>query len=171
MAKRNSLLVLAGFGAVTAAAAWYGSRYSPKNPRTRVWYARLDKPRLNPPQAVFPIVWTSLYTLMAISAYRVYMSEPSPERSRALRLWAGQLLANAKWTKLFFGKHRPDLAMADLLALQSMILSYIRQARKVDGIAAAAFLPYAGWVAFAGYLNREIARMNPDAAQLRPRAA
>jgi translocator protein len=171
MAKRSSLLALAGFGAATAAAAWYGSRYSPADPQTRLWYSRLEKPRLNPPDAVFPVVWTSLYTLMAISAYRVYISEPSPERTRALRLWAGQLLANAKWGKLFFGKHRPDLALADVIALESMMLSYIKSARQVDLLASVAFIPYAGWVAFATYLNREIARKNPDAALLRPRAA
>ena len=171
MPKRSSLLALACFGAATAAAAGYGSRYSPAHPQTRRWYSRLDKPDLNPPDAVFPIVWTSLYALMAISAYRVWQSEPSRERTRALRLWAGQLLANAKWTKLFFGKHRPDLALSDIIALESLILSYISTARKVDTLASMAFLPYAGWVAFAAYLNREIALRNPDAASLRPRAA
>jgi tryptophan-rich sensory protein len=171
MPKRSSLLALAGFGAATAAAAWYGSRYSPRDRETRRWYSRLEKPPLNPPDAVFPVVWTSLYTLMAISAYRVWQSEPSPERTRALRLWAGQILANAKWTKLFFGKHRPDLALSDIIALESLIVSYIATARKVDTLASVAFIPYAAWVAFAAYLNREITLRNPDAAMLHPRAA
>jgi tryptophan-rich sensory protein len=171
VAKRSSLLALAGFGAATAAAAWYGARYSPRDSETRRWYSRLDKPRLNPPDAVFPAVWTSLYTLMAISGYRVWQTEDSPERSRALRLWATQLAANAKWTKLFFGKHRLDLALADIVTLETTILAYISTANKVDRTASAAFIPYAAWVAFAAYLNAEIARKNPDARSLRPRAA
>lgn len=171
MAKRTSLLALAGFGAATAAAAWYGSRYSPTDEDTRRWYSRLDKPALNPPDAVFPAVWTSLYTLMAISAYRVWQAPPSPERTRALRLWATQLAANARWAKLFFGKHRPDLALADVITLETTILAYIATARKVDRAASGMFIPYAAWVAFATYLNAEIARKNPDARTLRPRAA
>jgi translocator protein len=171
MAKRSSLLALAGFGAATAAAAWYGSRYRPNDRRTREWYSQLDKPRLNPPDAVFPVVWTSLYTLMAISAYRVWQAEPSPERTRALRLWAVQLAANARWPKLFFGKHRPDLALSNILGLESTILAYISTAGKVDRAASATFIPYAAWVAFAAYLNAEIAHRNPDASTLLPRAA
>jgi len=171
MAKRKSLLALVGFGAATAAAAWYGSRYSPQDSKTRAWYSRLDKPVLNPPDAVFPVVWTSLYTLMAISGYRVWQAPPSPERSHALRLWLTQLGTNARWTKLFFGQHRPDLALADVIALETAILAYVATARKVDRAASNMFIPYAAWVAFATYLNAEVARKNPDAAKLRPRAA
>ena len=71
-----------------------------------------------------------------------------------------QLAANAKWSKLFFGQHRPNLALADSIALEGMILSYMNAARKVDRGAANAFIPYAAWVAFATVLNSEIARRN-----------
>jgi translocator protein len=46
--------------------------------------------------------------------------------------------------------------------LEAMIISYIAAARKVDRAAASAFIPYATWVAFAGILNAEIARLNPQ---------
>ena len=72
-----------------------------------------------------------------------------------------QLSANAKWPKLFFGKHQPTLALADVIALEGLIVSYIAAAKKVDRVAAGAFLPYAAWVAFATVLNAEIARLNP----------
>ncbi len=51
--KSKSLLALAGFGAAVAGAAWFGSRYSPKDPRTKLWYNRLDKPGYNPPTMFF----------------------------------------------------------------------------------------------------------------------
>jgi tryptophan-rich sensory protein len=171
MARKSGRLALAGVSAAVAGAAWYGSRYSPRDLRTRTWYARLDKPRFQPPAAVYPVVWTALYSLVALSGYRIWRSEPSPERSRALRLWITQLAANAKWTKLFFGKHRPDLSLADALALEGLLLSYINTARTVDRGAAVAFVPYAAWVAFAAYLNEEIARLNPDAEFKLPRAS
>src|SRR5581483_8336140 len=96
--KSKSLLALAGFGAAVAAAGVFGARYSPRDARTKLWYSRLEKPSYNPPDYVFPIVWTALYSLMAISGWRVWNGENSEERSRALRLWAAQLVSNAEWT-------------------------------------------------------------------------
>ena len=161
--KSGSLLALAGFGLVTAGAAWYGSRYSRNGSRDN-WYRHLDKPSFTPPDKVFPIVWTSLYAMMAWSGWRIWNAAPSPERKHALRLWISQLSATAKWSQLFFGEHRPTLALADVIALEGMIFSYIMAARKVDRAAANAFIPYAAWVAFAAVLSAEIARLNPREA-------
>jgi len=161
--KSGSLLALAGFGLATAGVAWFGSRYSRGGSRD-AWYRELKKPRFTPPDEVFPVVWTSLYALMAWSGWRIWSAAPSKERSVALRLWVSQLAANAKWSKLFFGDHRPLLALADVLALEGMITSYIVAARKIDRPAGNAFIPYAAWVAFATALNAEIARLNPQQA-------
>ena len=79
-----------------------------------------------------------------------------------MRLWISQLAANAKRSKVFFGQHRPRLALADILALEGAIISYISAAYKVDRAAANAFIPYGAWVAFAAVLNAEIIRKNPD---------
>ncbi|MGB8581923.1 MAG: TspO/MBR family protein, partial [Candidatus Sulfotelmatobacter sp.] len=61
----------------------------------------------------------------------------------------------------FFRRTSPRLALADAIALEGMIFSYIKAARKVDRAAANAFIPYAAWVAFAAVLNAEILRLNP----------
>ena len=168
--RKKSLVALAGFCAAVAGAAWYGSRYSPRDARTRLWYSRLDKPSFHPPQAVYPVVWTVLYALMAVSGWRVWSAESSEERSHALKLWVAQLASNAEWTKLFFGEHRPLRALVDVALLEAAILKYIAAASKVDRTAAACFVPYAGWVAFAAVLNAEIVRRNPGARKLLPRA-
>ena len=171
MKNSRPILGLAAFAAVVAAAGWYGARHSPRDPLTRLWYSRLDKPSWNPPQLVFPIVWTALYSLIAIAGWRTWLQEDSPERSRALRLWASQLATNAEWTNLFFGHHNPKQSLLDVVSLESQIISYIRTVKKVDPAAAACFLPYAAWVAFATLLNAEILRRNPDAQKIFPRAA
>jgi tryptophan-rich sensory protein len=142
----------------TAGTAWYGAHYS-KGKRDR-WYRQLDKPSFTPPDALFPVVWTSLYALIAWSGWRVWCAAPSRHRTTALRLWISQLAANAKWSKLFFDEHRLNLALADSIALEGTIFSYIKAARKVDRAAAGAFVPYAAWVAFATVLNAEIIRRN-----------
>jgi len=162
MSKGNShsLLALTGFGLATAGAAWYGSRYSRRESRA-TWYRHLNKPSFTPPQEVYPVVWTALYAMMAWSGWRIWSAAPSRERNKALRLWISQLATNAKWSKLFFGEHNPTFALADAVALEGMIFSYIKAARKVDRAAANAFIPYAAWVAFAAVLSSEIARLNP----------
>jgi tryptophan-rich sensory protein len=171
MKNSRALFGLLGFGAVVAAAGWYGARNSPRDLRTKLWYNRLDKPAWNPPQFVFPIVWTALYSLIAVAGWRTWMQESSPRRSRALRLWAAQLATNAEWTRLFFGRHNPKQSLFDVLSLELQIVGYIRTVREVDPAAAACFLPYAAWVAFATLLNAEILRRNPEAEKLLPRAA
>jgi translocator protein len=156
----RSLLVLAGFGVVTAGAAWYGVRHT-RSAQRDSWYRKLDKPGFTPPDEVFPVVWTTLYAMIALSGWRIWCATPSSERNRALGLWIAQLAANARWSKLFFGQRRPFAALGDAIALERIIFSYIGAARKVDRAAAGMFVPYAAWVAFAGVLNAEIARRNP----------
>ncbi len=158
--KSRSLLALAAFGAATAGAAWYGAHYS-RNGNRDSWYRELDKPSFTPPDAVFPVVWTALYAMIAWSGWRIWNAAPSRHRNAALRLWVSQLAANAQWSKLFFGERRPRRALGDIVALEGTITSYISAARKVDRVAANAFIPYAAWVAYATVLNAEIVRRNP----------
>lgn len=169
MKNSRSILSLLGFAGVVFGAGWLASRFSPMDVRTQLWYRRLRKPPYNPPQVVFPIVWTALYGLIAYSGWRIWELPQSADRSRALRLWASQLAANVEWTHLFFGLHRPKSALADILLLQSLIAAYILTARKVDKPAAACFYPYAAWVAFATLLNADIAVRNPRASRILPR--
>ena len=162
-ARSTSLLALAGFGLATAGAAWYGARYS-HNRKSENWYRGLEKPKFTPPDEVFPVIWTMLYSLIAWSGWRIWSAAPSRERDLALKLWLSQLAANAGWSKLFFGQRRPTSALADVLTLEGSILGYIAAARKVDRAAGNAFIPYAAWVAFATVLNAEIVRLNPREA-------
>ena len=157
----KSVAALVAIGSLVAGAAVYGARYSPEKRGTRSWYRRLEKPPFNPPSSVFPPVWTALYTLIALSAWRVWRRPPGRKRSAALALWGGQLIANAAWTKLFFGERRPKAALADIVALLTTISIYTAVARDVDGPAAAMMFPYGAWVAFATTLNEEVVRRNP----------
>jgi translocator protein len=161
MRRSRSWLALLSFGAAVAGAAWFGSRFSPQNPATQDWYSHLAKPSYNPPNAVFPIVWPVLYTLMTVAGWRTWRQEPSFRRSLSLSLWTAQLLANAAWTYLFFGRHAPKHALADIVVMESLIVAFIVSTQDTDRPAALCFLPYAAWVAFATLLNAEIVLRNP----------
>ena len=148
------------FGGAVAGVAMLGSLFNPGRGATREWYAQLEKPSFNPPDVVFAPVWTTLYALIAISGYRVWVSDAGRDRSRALALWGAQLILNGAWSPLFFGAKKPALAFGDILLMLAAIAWYTAAARKVDRPAAWLMLPYLAWVAFAAILNAAIVRLN-----------
>ena len=155
----GSLAGLAAFGVASAAVALAGGAVTARR-RNRTWYRMLRKPSFTPPDRLFALVWPVLYTLGAVSAWRVARTPPSRTRSLALGLWGAQLAFNAAWTPLFFGAHRPRLAMVDLAGNYVSLGAYALTARKLDGPAAAMVLPYVGWLTFAGVLNASIVGKN-----------
>jgi tryptophan-rich sensory protein len=155
----ESLVALGSFGALVAGAGLVGSR-STRGSNLR-WYRRLRKPGFQPPSWVFGPVWTVLYGVMAVSAWRVWNRPAGPRRSWALLLWGVQLAFNAAWSPLFFGRHRKRAALGDLAALGASLVAYTAVASQVDRGAAWMMAPYLGWVGYAGALNEEIARLNP----------
>lgn len=120
---------------------------------TEFYKAAIEKPPLSPPAVVFPIVWTILFALMGIGAARIYLSPPSRERSRSLRIFFLQLGFNFFWSIIFFNLQNFGLALVWLLALWGLILWMILSFRKVDPLAALLQVPYLLWVTFAAYLN------------------
>jgi benzodiazapine receptor len=160
--RTRSKLWLALFAGAAALAANAGRRSTSGG--MGLWYRALSKPRGQPPAKAFAPIWTGLYGLMSISAYRVFKTPPSPERSRALKLWWTQLALNGGWSPLFFGAHRPRLALVDLVGLAGSVAGYTRVASKVDRPAAWLMAPYLAWLGYAAYLNAGIIRRNPRLA-------
>ncbi|APZ42852.1 TspO/MBR family protein [Acidihalobacter ferrooxydans] len=140
---------------LTAAVAASGARFAPD-----AWYAMQRKPAGLPPRWVFPAVWTTLYVLMAIAAARVYLAPDSPARTAGLWLYALQLLTNAAWSWLFFGRHRADYALLDLLALLALLSATLIVFAAVDRLSAALLAPYWLWLWVALYLNASIWWLN-----------
>lgn len=135
-----------------------GSVYSPRGDAG--WYEGLAKSALTPPDIAFPIAWTLLYALMGCALYALWVGTPGPERSRALGLYAFQHVLNAAWSWLFFGLHRVDLALAEIVLLLVAIALTLHAAWKVSRAAAWLLAPYLAWVSFATYLNAVIFWMN-----------
>jgi tryptophan-rich sensory protein len=156
--RMASALGLLTFGGATAATALIGARATASS--VDGWYDGLRKPSFTPPKKVFGPVWSGLYALVALSAWRVWKAPQSRRRKVSLGLWAAQLVLNAAWSPLFFGLRRPRSALVDLAALGAATVGYAVAARRVDPPAAAVMLPYLGWLAFAGALNEEIVRLN-----------
>ena len=121
------------------------------------WYASLAKPGFVPPNWAFPVAWTILYIMIAVAGWRTFRREPS---GKAMLVWFAQLALNFAWSPVMFTMHQIGAALLILVGLFLTIVAYIVLETSRDKLAAALFVPYAAWVAFAGTLNAAIWRLN-----------
>lgn len=125
-------------------------------------YSELNVPPLAPPSILFPIVWTVLYILMGVSSAMIYIDkDKNPEAAKKGLVWYGvSLILNFSWSIIFFNFQAAFFALLVLIALLYTIIQTILEYRKVKPVAAYLQIPYAIWVAFAGYLNAGIWLLN-----------
>ena len=125
-------------------------------------YSDIRQPPLAPPAILFPIVWTVLYVLMGVSAAMVLTETrvDKSERSSAMIPSAASLVVNFFWSILFFNLRAFMPAFIWLLLLEFLVIMTIVSYRKINTGAAYLQIPYAVWVAFAGYLNFAIWLLN-----------
>lgn len=134
-------------------------------PNIEGWYAGLTKPAFNPPNWAFPVAWTILYAMIAVSAFRLLGARPRTGPTvgawrLALVAFAVQLALNAAWTPTFFSAHALGAALVVSGAMLVMILWTIRLSWRFDRPAAWLLVPYAAWVSFATVLTAAIWHLN-----------
>lgn len=136
--------------------AYFGSLFMPGP-----WYADLIKPAYTPPNQVFPIAWTILYVLMAVSMTWVYLCDHQTSSYRFARnLFLLQLLVNGLWSWLFFGLHQPLWGLLDIICLWFLVILMIGAFFRISRGAALLQVPYLCWISFAGWLNWGIWTLN-----------
>ncbi len=121
--------------------------------RVDEWYFGLIRPSFAPPNWLFGPVWTTLYILIGVSLWRVAHRGGLRRDPTAAALFALHWILNFLWSYLFFGIHRPDLALLEIVALDVVILLLARRFHGHDRLAAWLLLPYGLWVSFAALLN------------------
>lgn len=132
---------------------------------TGKWYQNLAKPSWTPPNWMFPVMWTSIYLLIAFAGARVATIEGN---AYAMAFWAAQIAFNALWTPIFFGLRRLRGALPVMALLWVSVLGATVTHWQLDFWAGLAFLPYLVWVTVAGLLNLSVARLNPGVSPLKP---
>lgn len=148
------LIVFAAFVLACGGAAASGALFPPGP-----WYKTLTRPTWTPPDWVFPVVWSSLYVLMAAAAARVV---GLPGSGIAMALWAAQIAVNTLWSPVFFGQRRLRAGLRVLIALWILVAMTMLALFRLDLIAGLLFVPYLVWVTIAGALNLWIVRHNRD---------
>ena len=152
-AERRPMLV---FILVTLAVGAASSVFS--EPGLRDWYTTLARPAFSPPNWIFAWVWTALYIMMAVAAFRVW--RVTGTRSTEMAVYAAQLLFNLGWSWIFFGLHRTGAAFAEVLVLDAAVLLNTVLFFRRDRLAGVLFLPYLGWSFFVSFLADALWRLN-----------
>jgi tryptophan-rich sensory protein len=130
-------------------------------PSINAWYTGIIKPSFNPPNWIFGPVWTTLFLMMGISLYLIWLKKLSGSNTKGvITIFGFQLALNILWSVLFFGLHLPLWALIDLALLWLVILLTIIKFYPLSRWAAWLMIPYILWVSFAGILNFFIVRLN-----------
>lgn len=142
---------------LVAGAAAFGGRFRPDD-----WYRALAKPAWNPPNWIFAPVWMVLYAAMAVAAWFAWRSGAGTLRTVGSGLWLAQLAANAAWSWIFFGRHRPGWALLDIGVMFVLILATLLIFFRINAVAGWLMVPYLAWAGFAGCLNASLWFRNRD---------
>jgi benzodiazapine receptor len=159
----SNKLALAGYLGASFGAAALGSLATARS--VDGWYRTLQRPTWTPPGRLFGPVWTLLYTLMAVSAWRVHVAGQrdrarAPAARQALTAWWGQLGMNLAWSVVFFGLRQLGPALAVVAALWAAIAGCLMASGPVSRAAALLLAPYLAWTTFAAALNARIWWLN-----------
>jgi len=126
------------------------------------WYEGLIKPWFLPPSIAFPIAWTTLFILMGISLYLLWIEDKNSKNVKiALGFFAIQLLLNVGWSFFFFGLKSPLYGIIGIIFLWIFIFETIIASYKVNKTAAYLLIPYIAWVTFAAAINAAVLLLNP----------
>jgi tryptophan-rich sensory protein len=157
--NRNDIIKLVISVIVSLAAGGIGSLFTFKAIPT--WYAGLKKPPYTPPNWAFGPVWTTLYILMGISVFLIWQKGLVMDGVLlAFTLFWIQLVLNALWSIIFFGKRSKGGGVITIIVLWFLILATMITSFRVSGWAGALLIPYILWVSIASYLNIGIWLLN-----------
>jgi tryptophan-rich sensory protein len=123
-------------------------------------YMALSLPSWAPPPWVFGPVWTLLYAMMGVAAWRVWLEHGWRGARGALSLYLFQLVVNTLWTWLFFAWELRGWATVEVFLLLGMVAVLQVQFARLSTLAGTLLLPYLAWVSFASALSFAVWRLN-----------
>lgn len=125
-----------------------------------VFYKSLNKPVFAPPSILFPIVWTILYILIAISIYLILKDNKLKDNPNYTKTLLINYVSNQIFSFLFFTLKSPFLALIDtfIVLISSLFLYY--ESKELNKISAKLLIPYIIWNIFATILIIFIFFMN-----------
>lgn len=124
------------------------------------FYGELKLSTLNPPNYVFPIVWTILYAILVIS-FDLVLNHFEKSRIRpAAQIFILNLFLQVLWTFTFFYNAYFLVGFAIIVVLDFVTIYMIKIFYNIHKIAGLILIPYLIWLLFATYLNWAVMNLN-----------
>ena len=123
------------------------------------FHLTMIQPSWTPPYWLFGPVWALVYVLMALAAWRVWLTDHY-SRTQALIWWALLLPLNVGWSALVFGLHRPGWSLPLLGLTIGIAIFCARAFSRLSWQAALLMTPYLAWITFLWALNFAIWAIN-----------
>ena len=117
------------------------------------WYSEIILPSFNPPSWVFAPVWTTLYIMMSIAIWKIWINTFD---SKILKLYFIHLFFNGTWSIIFFGFHQIGLALINLVIILIFIILLMKSYFMRDKVSFYLMVPYLLWSSYALILNSYI---------------
>ena len=136
--------------------AWWGGYVT--NYFKEPWYSGIIKPSFNPPDWIFAPVWISLYLMMGVAAWLVWLSPQNTEK--ILNIFYIHLLVNASWSIAFFAMHQILASLVIIGIIILFVIWLIKLYYPINKISALLMVPYLAWLGFAFILNFSIYNLN-----------
>ena len=124
------------------------------------WYDTLGKSSLTPPDIVFPIVWSSLYVLLALCGWRVWEGFSRPNGKTVFLLYWLIMPLTWAWSFIFFEFQMVAPGFFWIMALNAAMIAFIAAAWAHNRAASLLMAPTLIWCSFAAYLNYTIWVLN-----------
>jgi tryptophan-rich sensory protein len=125
------------------------------------WYQALKQPEWKPPDAAFGTIWTTIFSLCALSGWGAWqLAQSQAQKIRIAVLFAINGALNVFWSWLYFHLHRPDWALTELYFLWASIAVLIIGLWRISKMSSLMLLPYLAWVTAAGFLNLATIELN-----------
>ena len=121
------------------------------------WYSELILPNFNPPSWVFPPVWSSLYLMMSLAIWKIWINYFD---NKILKIYFVHIIFNSTWTVVFFGFHQIGYALINLLIILFFIVVLMKKYFEKDNISFYLMIPYLIWSCYAFVLNSAILVLN-----------
>lgn len=140
---------------ITAFICSYFTRIGMQN-----FYHNLQLSALNPPNYVFPIVWTIIYAFLVISFDMILNHTDRNQIRPAAQIFILNLFLQALWTFIFFYNGYFLVGFAILVVLDFLTMAMIKIFYDIRQNAGLLLIPYLIWLLFATYLNWSIMDLN-----------
>ena len=121
------------------------------------WYSEIILPTFNPQSWIFAPVWTTLYLLMAVAIWRIWLTSFN---TKILKIYFVHLIFNSTWSIVFFGLHQIGFALINLIVILLFIVILMKIYFKINKISFYLMVPYFLWSSYALILNSTIFLLN-----------